>query len=83
MSQGFLATMGPMVFKFTDTFETFSTLAKNLQKKVGKDKFEAVHINNSGHLEQMDRAIYEEWTMAYASPSMSGVSVEKKEGSNV
>jgi hypothetical protein len=58
-------------------------LSVNLSKKVGKDKFEAILIKNSGHLEQMDRAITEEWTMASASPSMSGVSKEKKQGSNV
>jgi hypothetical protein len=58
-------------------------LSVNLSKKVGKDKFEAILIKNSGHLEQMDRAITEEWTMASVSPSMSGVSKEKKQGSNV
>jgi len=58
-------------------------LSINLSKKVGKDKFEAILLKNSGHLEQMDRAITEEWTMASASPSMSGVSKVKSQGSNV
>ena len=58
-------------------------MAINFSKKVGKDKFEAILVKNSGHLEQFDRSIVEEWTMASVSPSMSGVDKEKKQGSNV
>lgn len=58
-------------------------MAINFSKKVGKDKFEAILVKNSGHLEQMDRAMTEEWLMASVSPMMSGVDKEKKQGSNV
>ena len=51
--------------------------------KVGQNRFESVFIKNSGHLEQFDRAITEESTMMWVSPSMSGVTKSKKEGSNV
>lgn len=58
-------------------------MCENFQKRIGKDKFESVHIRNSGHIEQMDRCITEELTMMAASPSMSGTTMAKKEGSNV
>jgi hypothetical protein len=75
--------MLPMLFKCTDCFELYTKMAINFSKKVGKDKFEAILVKNSGHLEQMDRSISEEWTMASVSPSMSNVDKEKKQGSNV
>lgn len=75
--------MLPALFKVTDCFELYTKMAINFSKKVGKDKFEAILVKNSGHLEQFDRSIVEEWTMASVSPSMSGVDKEKKQGSNV
>ena len=75
--------MMPLLFKCKDTFELYTKMALNFTKKIGKNKFEAILVKNSGHLEQMDRCITEEWLFASVSPSMSNVAAEKKEGSNV
>jgi hypothetical protein len=75
--------MMPLNFKCKDSFEVFTKIAINFKKRVGINRFEAMLVKNSGHLEQMDRAITEEWTFSAASPSMSNVAAEKKEGSNV
>ena len=58
-------------------------MAIDLPKKIGRDKFEAILIKNSGHIEQFDRILTEEHLMSMASPSMSNVTMEKKEGSNI
>jgi hypothetical protein len=50
-SEGFLGVMMPMVFEGKDTFEIYKTMAKNFRKSVGKDKFEAILVKNSGHIE--------------------------------
>jgi len=83
-SQGFLSVMMPQNFdNAKDCFDLYTKMAINLTKRIGKTKYEAILLKNSGHLEQMDRSMTEEWTMASASPLMSKVSAEKKEGSNV
>ena len=43
---------------------------------------ESVHIKDSGHMEQMDRSIYEEFLIGVGSTTM-GVPFSKKQGSNV
>jgi hypothetical protein len=82
-SEGFLKQMMPLLFSCKDCFEVYSKMGHNLAKRVGLDKFEALLIKNSGHIEQFDRAITEEFVMSSASQAMQGFPGEKHEGSNV
>jgi hypothetical protein len=70
--------MMPLNFKCKDSFEVYTKMAINLKKRIGINRFEAMLVKNSGHLEQMDRCVTEEWTFAAASPSMSNVAAQKK-----
>ena len=50
-SEGFLKVMLAANFKCKDTFELYTKMAINFSKRIGKDKYEALIIKNSGHLE--------------------------------